>query len=108
MLDSSVKDRHSPIEESYVVGDMDMSGVELDADQMEAALNELNAEPDHVPTGSQNRYNPLRARRWFFSFKFNITQTYAEKQYIVSPNRLEAPLFGGEFIFFPLLIAFAI
>lgn len=32
MLDSSVKDRHSPIEESYVVGDMDMSGVELDAD----------------------------------------------------------------------------
>lgn len=52
------------MEGSYLVGDMDMSGVELDADQMEAALNELNAEPDHVPLGSQNRYNPLRARRW--------------------------------------------
>jgi hypothetical protein len=22
-----------------------------------------------VPLGSQNRYNPLRARRWYFSFK---------------------------------------
>ena len=51
------------MEESYLVCDMDMSGVEMDADQMEAALNELNAEPDHVPLGNQNRYNPLRARR---------------------------------------------
>ena len=94
------------MEESYVVGDMDMSGVELDADQMEAALNELNAEPDHVPTGSQNRYNPLRARRWFFSFKFNLIQSYTEKSYIVSANTLEAPLSGGDFMVVFLLIAF--
>ena len=60
-MDSSIKQRDA--EDSYVVGDMDMSGVEMTADQMEAALNELNAEPDHIPT-QQNRYNPLRARRW--------------------------------------------
>jgi hypothetical protein len=51
------------MDESYVGGEMNMSGVELNADQMEAALNELNSEPDHVPMGNQNRYNPLRARR---------------------------------------------
>jgi len=51
------------MDESYVEGEMDMSGVELTADQMEAALNELNAEPDHIPMANQNRYNPLRARR---------------------------------------------
>lgn len=47
-MDSSIKQRD--VEDSYVVGDMDMSGVEMTADQMEAALNELNAEPDHIPT----------------------------------------------------------
>jgi len=60
-LDSSIKGQD--IEDSCVVGDMDMSGAEINADQMEAALKELNAEPDHIPS-SQNRYNPLRARRW--------------------------------------------
>ncbi len=49
------------MEESYVEGEM--SNVELDADQMEAALKEIDAEPDHIPLGNQNRYNPLRARR---------------------------------------------
>lgn len=60
-MDSSIKGQD--IEDSCVVGDMeDMSGAEINADQMEAALKELNAEPDHIPS-SQNRYNPLRARR---------------------------------------------
>lgn len=58
-MDSSIKGQD--IEDSCVVGDM--SGAEINADQMEAALKELNAEPDHIPS-SQNRYNPLRARRW--------------------------------------------
>lgn len=61
-MDSSIKGQD--IEDSCVVGDMEnMSGAEINADQMEAALKELNAEPDHIPS-SQNRYNPLRARRW--------------------------------------------
>jgi hypothetical protein len=51
------------MDDSYVGGEMDMSGVELNADQMEAALQELDAEPDHIPMGNQARYNPLRARR---------------------------------------------
>lgn len=32
VLESSAKDRQSQMEESYLVGDMNMSGVELDAD----------------------------------------------------------------------------
>ena len=32
VLESSAKDRQSQMEESYLVGDMDMPGVELDAD----------------------------------------------------------------------------
>ncbi len=60
MVESSIKSR---MDDSYVGGEMDMSGVELNADQMEAALQELDAEPDHIPMGNQARYNPLRARR---------------------------------------------
>ena len=66
-MNSSIKERRG--EDSFVEGDMDMSGAELTADQMEAALNELNAEPDHIPT-NQNRYNSLRARRWSISLIF--------------------------------------
>ena len=32
VMESAAKDRQSQMEESYLVGDMDMSGVELDAD----------------------------------------------------------------------------